>query len=410
MEYADSISTNRVDALVGRQPIFNRKLRVIGYELLFRHSREAVTAEFDDADRAVSNVIVNSFMEIGLKRMVGEKLAFINMSRRFFAGDYEFLLPRDHVVLEVLENITLDRGMVDRIREFSDKGYRIALDDVTDPERVEPLLDVVDIVKVDIIEIARDKLRPSVEELKKSNIKLVAEKVETYRELELCRELGFNYFQGFFLSKPKVIEGHRSVDTHFQLVKLLTKLQNPDVRFSEIETIISRDVSLSYKLLKLINSAYYSVPVEVKSVRDALVLLGLRKIRSWMSLLILSRLGNKPRELTVTAMIRARMCELLICTVDMDKRETAFITGLFSVLDALLDMKMDDVLGSLPLSDSIRSAILEYEGELGEVLRCVIAYERGDWDKVSFKDLDILSIGECYLEALDWAYEIDYMV
>jgi EAL and modified HD-GYP domain-containing signal transduction protein len=409
MESIDSISSHKIDALVARQPIFNKKLGVIGYELLFRHSREAVTAEFDDADQAVSSVIINSFMEIGLERMVGNKLAFINMSRRFFLEGYEFLLPREHVVLEILENINPDREFVDRICEFSDKGYRIALDDVTDPDQIKPLIDVADIVKVDMINIDRKKLSSCVEKLKSVGVKLLAEKVETYRDLELCRKLGFDYFQGFFLSKPQVVEGHRSVDTHFQLVKLLTKLRDPDVEFSEIEGIISRDVSLSYKLLKLINSSYYSVPVKVRSVHDVLVLLGVRKIRSWLSLLILSKLGNKPRELTLTAMIRARMCELLVSAIDQQNRETAFLTGLFSVLDALLDMEMDDVLGSLPLSDSIRSAILEYEGELGEALRCVIAYERGEWEGVSFSDLDVLSIGEYYLKALDWAYEIEFV-
>ena len=395
-----------LDVFVGRQPIFDRELDVVGYELLFR-SHGSDKADFVDGDRATSDVILNTFMEIGLDRLAGNGLAFINLTRDFILEKYPIPpLLSDRVVLEVLEDVKVDQEVVNALRALSSRGYKIALDDVARPEDIGPLLEVADIVKLDLAAVEQSRLGEYVDILRRHDVKLLAEKVETADVFDLCKRHGFDYFQGYFLCRPNVVSGHRMPAARLTVLRVLAKLSAPDMEFQELEQILQQDVSLSYKLLRVINSAFYAIPTKIESIRQALTLLGMRQIRSWTSLLLLSKIDDKPLELMVTAVVRAKMCELLATTLKERRPEIYFMVGLFSVLDALMEVRLEEALALLPLSEEIVSALLRYEGRLGSVLHCVLAYERGDWGAVRYPGIEPEVICDSYLESLDWANEL----
>lgn len=390
---------------VGRQPIFNRKIEVIGYELLYRGG-DTDRAVFTDGDAATSAVISNTFLEIGLDRLVEDKLAFINLTRPFLKGDYPIPMRHDRLVLEVLEDITIDEEMVGALRVLAKQGFTLALDDVVDPRQGVMVADLVSIVKVDLMRVDRSQLALHQQIYKKWKVRTVAEKVETKEDLDLCMRLGFDYFQGYFLCRPNVVKERKLTGTRMAIMRLLSELQSNDLDFTHIDQIVRQDVALSYKLLRLINSAFYARATEIKSIHQALTLLGIRQIRSWVSLLLLSETEDKPRELMTTAMVRAKMCEGLAIAAKVGNPEMAFTTGLFSVLDALMDMPLKDVLSQVPLSQEITSALLDRSGDLGQMLKCVISYEQGNWDQVGFHNLDAGVIGKSYLDAVAWASEV----
>ena len=390
-----------LDIFVGRQPIFDRQLNVVGYELLFR-GFEADEANVVDGDLATSQVIVNTFMEIGLDRLVGNGLAFMNLTRRFLIDEYPLPVMQGRMVLEVLEDVKVDEALVNALRRLSRQGYQIALDDVVHPEDVSPLLEIADIVKIDLLAVDQDRLGEHVATLREYGVRLLAEKVETHEDMELCLDLGFDCFQGFFLSRPKVVSGRRMPASRLAIVRLLAELQNPYIEFGELEAIVRQDVALSYRLLRLINSAFFSLPTKITTIRQALTLLGIQQVQAWLSLLLLAKIDDKPRALMTTAMTRAKMCELLAMAANEPGPEADFTVGLFSVLDALLDLPMEEVVTALPLSDEVTAALLESQGHLGAALDCALAYERGDWDAVSYLSLTPEEIRDAYLESLDW--------
>lgn len=393
------------DVFVGRQPIYDRKLEVIAYELLFR-SGEANRASVLDGDQATSQVVHNTFVEIGLDTIVGQKRAFINFTRDFILQDYAAIFPTDRVVVEVLEDITVDAELIEAVRTLSAQGYTVALDDFVFHDHLRPLVELADIIKMDVLALDRSTLQEGVSQLQQYNVKLLAEKVETRDDFTFCQNLGFDYFQGYFFCQPDIVKGRRSPGNHMAIILLLAKLQDPQTEFAELEALVSRDVSLSYKLLRLINSALYGMPKKVESIRQALLLLGTKFITTWVSLITLAGIGDKPDELMVTAMVRGKMCELLAQAMALQGKEVFFTIGLFSVLDAMLDMPMPEVLTSLPLADDISCALLSHKGIMGDTLRCVLAYERGNWDDVICQALDRQVIRDAYLEALAWASEI----
>lgn len=393
------------EVFIGRQPVFDRDLQVFGYELLYR-SADMDRAVFSDANHATSVVMTNTFLEIGLERLVGDRLAFLNLTRAFLMGDYPLPQRRDRLVLEILEDITIDDELVDAVDKLAKSGFKLALDDVVDPLAVERLLSIAHMVKVDLMATDRARLAEHVAVYKRHGIRLLAEKIETKDEFEWCKQLGFDYFQGYFLSKPALVRGKKLTSTKMTIVQLLAEMQREDVEFKRIEDVIRQDVSLSYKLLRLLNSAYYSTRSEIKSIRQALTLLGLREIRSWVGLLLMSEAENKPPELVKTAIIRGKMCELIAEDLELGRSEAHFIVGLFSVLDALMDMPLDEILAQVPLAQDVNAALLWRDGELGQMLSWVLAYEGGDWDALGDYPCGSDSLRECYLDAVTWADDL----
>ena len=393
------------NAFLARQPIYDRKLEVFGYELLFR-SGESGHADFADADQATSQVILNAFMEIGLEQIVGNRIAFINLTRAFIMGHYPLPFPPAQGCLEILEDIKVDAELVEAVRHLSAQGYTIALDDFVYDETLRPLVKLADIIKIDVLVLDRAELKRHVTLLRKFGAKLLAEKVETQEDYAFCRDLGFDYFQGYFFCKPKIISGVRMPANRLVALRLLAGLQNPDIRVDELEALVSQDVTMSYKLLRCINSAFYSLPHKVESIRQAIIILGSQWLKTWVSLMVLANIDDKPRELMITAMVRAKMCELLATAAGQKGAERFFITGLFSVLDAMMDRPLDELLKTLPLSDDISAALLQHQGPLGPTLQCVLAYDRGDWDEVHCPVLSTSEVTQTYLDAIAWAGQV----
>ncbi|MEE8321287.1 MAG: HDOD domain-containing protein [Gammaproteobacteria bacterium] len=392
--------------LVGRQPIFNQKLDVVAYELLYRDANNEDSAEFHDADQATTEVIINTFLEIGLQNITGQLPAYINLTRSYLLGEKTLPIQKDQIVLEVLENVEIDSQLVDSLRELSKQGYTIALDDYLYQEHHDELIKIADIIKIDVLSLSQDDIKHQVDILKKHDVTLLAEKIETQDIFEFCKSSGFDLYQGFFLSKPKTISGQQISTNRLPILRLMSMLYDENVEISDLENIINQDVSLSYRLLRYINSSFYGLRIKIESVNHALVLLGIIKIRHWISLICLTRIEDKPSYIITTALVRSRMCELLAEASGDRNSNSYFTVGLFSSLDALLDMTMEKILATMPLSEAIVQALLNGDGIMGAALNCTLQYERGNWEAVSFCELDISTIKDCYLQSIKWARDV----
>jgi EAL and modified HD-GYP domain-containing signal transduction protein len=392
--------------LVGRQPIYNQKLDVVAYELLYRDANNEDSAEFHDADQATTEVIINTFLEIGLENITGQLPAYINLTRSYLLGEKTLPIQKDQVVLEVLENVEIDSQLIDRLRELSKQGYTIALDDYLYQEHHDELIKIANIIKIDVLSLSQDDIKQQVDVLKKHDVSLLAEKIETQDIFEFCQSAGFDLYQGFFLSKPKTISGQQISTNRLPILRLMSMLHDVNVEISDLENIINQDVSLSYRLMRYINSSFFGLRIKIESVNHALVLLGITEIRHWISLICMSRIEDKPSYMTTTALVRSRMCELLAKASGDGNSSSYFTVGLFSNLDALLDMTMEEILATMPLSEAIAQALLNGDGIMGAALNCTLQYEKGNWEAVSFCELDISTIKDCYLQSIKWARDV----
>ena len=397
---------------IGRQAIYDKQLKVSAYELLSRSNSEhnqAFVGEHN-ANHATTIVMLNALTEIGLHQLVGKHPAFVNLTYDFLTSENALPDLHNQLVLEILENVEVTDELVIAVQKLSDSGYMIALDDFIYHEKMLPLVKIADIIKIDILQLDEQGLRDHVKKLRQFNVRLLAEKVETLEEYELCKELGFDYFQGYFFCKPNIVEGQRAPANRITIINLLAKLQDPEVQIEELEKLISQDLALSYRLLKYINSAAFALPRKVDSIHHAIVMLGLNTIRSLANLMLMSNINDKPPELLVIAIIRARMCERLALHVDKKMKNTFFTAGLFSVIDALMDSTMEDVISQLPLSSVLIEALLEQKGIVGEALKCCIAFERADWHNVQFQSLEETIIQKAYFDAVIWSNEATALI
>lgn len=390
------------EIFIARQPIYTRTLHVFAYELLYR--ADANHHEMASDAVATTEVLMDALTEIGLDYLVGVRPAFINLTRNFIVSQETLPFPGDQLVIELSKEIEPDDGVVRGAQRLASLGYTIALDDFVYDDKYLSLIKLAKIVKIDIQARSELELRQQYDKLRKfEHLKLLAEKVETQEQYVFCRELGFNYFQGYFFCRPRIIKRKRLPANQAALMQLLTEVQRTDVKVARLESMITKDVALSYKLLRYINSAFFGLPRPMESIQRAIVFLGARAIQKWATLLILSRVDDKPIELMVTAVVRGKMCELLAQALKFEPEDACFTVGLLSVLDALLDMPMNRIINSLALSDQITDALLEFKGTPGDILRCVLNYERSNWDNVALGNLDPDLIKDAYLQAVGWA-------
>ena len=390
------------DVFVGRQPIYDVRQHVIGYELLFRSGRQNRAGQIDDV-RATSQVIVNTFLGFGLSKLVGDRLAFINLSREFLDQAASLPFPPDRVVFEVLESVVPDDDIGRSLSTLRDQGYGLALDDYVHDDRWQPLLPLVDFVKLDVLALTTDELHQQVAVLRPKGVALVAEKVEDQAVFEQCRKLGFHYFQGYFLSQPEVVQTRRLQPNQLALLQLLAGLQDPEAEAEELEELIAQDVALSYELLKVVNSAHFGLSRRVDSVRQAVLMLGMNAIRRYVSLLVLAGDRTRPPDLLATALRRARMSELIAKVIGRQEVEVYFTIGIFSMLDVFMKAPLKDVLAPLPLGESVKAALVQREGPYADVLNVVLAFEFGQFEKCQLPGLTAGDFTAAYLEAADWA-------
>jgi EAL and modified HD-GYP domain-containing signal transduction protein len=389
------------EVFVARQPIFDRNLHVAGYELLFRGG-DATTALVVDSEGATASVVLNSFTEIGLERLVGAKPAWVNVSREFVLSGLASTMPPAAVGLEILEDELLDERFVHALIELKRQGYRLALDDFEYSVSAERLLALVDVVKLDLIALGREGMVREVARLKPYGMTLLAEKVESHEEHAFCAELGCDLFQGFFFCRPELLHNRGIVANRASMLQIVAALQDPTVQLAQLERMIGRDVGLSFRLLRYINSAFFGLRFEISSIGQALALLGVENLRRWATLTVLASIDGKPPELTVTALVRARFCEQAGGQLCGPRPGEMFTLGLFSVIDALMDAPIEEVVGMIPFPSDMRDALIERKGEKGAMLHCVTALEAGDFDRAQGL---VRGAGDLYVEALMWADE-----
>jgi EAL and modified HD-GYP domain-containing signal transduction protein len=397
MEVGDAYA----DVLVGRQPIFDAAREVVGYELLFR-SDGAEDAARPDERRATATVVAGSLTEIGLDRLVGARRAWINVGRNFLLDGLAGALPPERTVLEILEDQLVDDELVAVVGDLRRRGYRIALDDFVYRPEVEPLLGLADIVKLDVIALGPDGVAEHARRLAPRGVMLLAEKVETPEERTFCREAGCELFQGYFFCRPETIRSRRAHPGGVALLQFVAALHDPAVEFAEIERLLTRDVGLSYRLLCYVNSAFFGLRQQVRSISQALVLIGLENLRRWAMLSLFAGIAAKPQELTVTALLRARFCELAGARLPGADASELFTLGLFSVIDALLDLPLGEILDGVPFTESLRVALLERSGALGSLLQCLAHLEAG---QSAAAEALVPGAAGTYLAAIAWATE-----
>jgi EAL and modified HD-GYP domain-containing signal transduction protein len=388
--------------LIARQPIFDKNLAVYAYELLFRSSmvNESGVNEFN-GDNATTQVINNAFMEFGIEKVIGNKCAFINLTRSFITGEIPLPFRPDKIVLEVLEDIEVSDDVINGINELKQQGFTIALDDFIYREELKPLIEVASIIKIDILALTESELIEHVALLQNHDVELLAEKVETDEQYELCKTLGFQYYQGYFFCHPTLIDGKALPDNNLAVLRILNSLQNSNVTIDELELLIKQDVSLSFKLLRLLNSAAIALPRQIDTIHQGLVFLGLKSIKSWATVIAFSTLEPKSNALMTTALIRAKMGSELAHSFNCDK-DTAFIAGLFSLLDAILKQPMTKILDSLPLGNDLRNALLlKTDTPLGKLLLFIVNYEQDDFEDIP-PNTSISELNRAYLAALEW--------
>ena len=397
-----------MEVYVARQPIFRKNKKIYGYELLFREGMSNFFSGID-GNTATSKVLSNSFFTIGIEKITGKKLAFINFTRDLLLRQVPRLFPKERIVVEILEDVEPEENVVDACRVISQEGYGIALDDFFYKSGMEPLIAVANIIKFDFRSTPLEEITTNLERLSGYGVSFLAEKVETNEEFKTALEMGFDYFQGYFFSKPEIIVGKDISSAQMNLLEIMAEVNKSNFKFSKVEEIIARDVSISYKLMRYINSAYFRRVAEISSIKQAIVLLGENGIRSFLSLIAMTKLaGDKPDELIRSSIIRAKFCELVGKNNGSKVNPSELFTlGLFSSIDAILNDTMENLMEKLPLSKNIKDALIHGKGELNDYLRLSICYEKGNWEEVSeLKEtigLDEKELPSYFMEALIWA-------
>jgi len=396
---------------VARQPIFDRQQKVYAYELLYRSGAGNAFTGLD-GDKATSEVITNSFLLIGIEALTRGKKAFINFPKGSLEEGIAGLLPKEHTVIEILEDIEPDEKIINICKKLKGLGYTLALDDFIYDDKYRPLIELADIIKVDFLNTPAEERKNIIKTIGHSRVKFLAEKVETREEFAQAIEMGYSYFQGYFFSKPDIISGRDIPGFKLTYFQLLRDINKGVIDFDQLEKLIKRDISLSYMLLKYINSSAFIFRSKIHSIKQALTLLGRNGVIQWFSLVALKSISeDKPGELIVTAISRAIFCELIAQKAGMKERSSdLFLIGMFSLIDAFLDQPLLVALQELPISDEIKNALLGEKSKFREVYDLILLYEKGEWEKIRVA-AEKLQLGEeevieAYSKALDMTSKI----
>jgi c-di-GMP-related signal transduction protein len=401
-----------VEVFVARQPIFDRNLRVWGYELLFRSSATQATFDGTSASSATTQVVSNSLLSIGLDKMLRGKHGCINFGRDMLLQDWYSVLPKECTIIELTEDIEPDGDVLEAVRVMRARGYRIALDDFQPGPKMESLIELAHFIKVEM-NTPKAQQESMLREFRRRGIKMLSEKVETDADYRWALRAGYEYFQGYFFARPVVIAGKQIPTNKLQCLQLMQEAIRPELDFTRLTTLVSQDVSFTYKLMRYANSAHFGRQVKIQSVRRALVALGECGIRKWIAIAALPVIAEgKPAELITQSLVRGRFCELLGQASGQGVEDQAFLVGLFSMLGVLLDRPLEDTLtemGLAPALDTVLRGQASEENVLDRIYKLVQRYEMADWDEVE-RLADRLGtapelVGEAYREALPWADE-----
>jgi EAL and modified HD-GYP domain-containing signal transduction protein len=397
-------SAKVLQPFVSRQSIYTRSVQLFAYELLYQRNvvEQALLA---DSGNGTREPFLKTFSD-GLEELAGENLAFINIPRMFILQDYCGVFPKERAILQISRDVEVDENIFRSLRTLSESGYKLALDDFDCTEQNRPVLELANYLNLNFQRLTRDEMTNQLSTLSRSKAKAIASRVDTHEEFEMAKTMGFEYFRGSCFHKPKIPTPARIPINRLSTMQLVLKLQDPELSMVELEKIVSQDLAISYKLLRFVNSAALSLTRNIESIKHAIQMVGTARIRSWASLLLLTKLDDKPAELLVTALVRARMCEGLALAMGYQNPDSYHMVGLFSVVDALLNVTMPDAIQLLPFSRQVREALVNHGGQMGSVLSCVLDYESGDWDDVRCGDLDAATIRQCYMDAISAAQKM----
>lgn len=373
------------EAFIGRQAILDQQQKVYAYEILFRSGLKNAFDPTLDGNVATQSVMVGAMLEFGLKKLVSDKKAFINFTEQNLLNRAPKLLPPENVVVEILENVQPTPEIVEAVRELKAEGYKIALDDFVLLPGYEPLIEMADIIKVDFRITTDPEERQKLREILPSHVRLLAEKIETEEEFHQAMAFGYVLFQGYFFCKPAILRQKKLTSNALSRMRLLKEINRQNVDFASMTNVISSDTNLVHKLLTYINSAGIGLLNHVSNLKQATVLLGASGVKRWVTLISLQTFSeDKPPELFTLSLLRAKFCELIAGELKRPglTQDTGFLIGMFSLLDVLLMLPMEEVLKEVALADDLNAALLGEDNDLRRILDLVIAYEKGDWDKV----------------------------
>lgn len=401
--------------LLARQGIYNKNSSVWAYELLYRNG-DAQTANVDNmheasGDAATSSVITQLFTNLNMDTIIGNKRAFINFTHNHLVHQVPNLLPKNRIVIEVLETVAIDKPLIDNVSKLSQSGYKIALDDFIFREELIPLIEIADIIKIDVLNLNKRQIAEQLYPMQnRFKGKFLAEKIEDKDQFNNCIDLGFDYFQGFFLNKPDSLRGQAITENKSNLLRLLAELNDDQVPIERIEKIILQIPKLSYRILRLANSGLLYTGRKIESLMDAITQLGLLQIRNWLSLLMLASLDDVVPDLLERTLIRAKMCEYLAKATGFSNPHQAYTVGILSTLDAILNEPMPSLLSKIQLSDVLNEALLNHHGELGQLLKFTIDYEEANFNQLENTSVQFEEFTKSYLQGIEHANNVIKMI
>ncbi|MBI1394761.1 MAG: EAL domain-containing protein [Betaproteobacteria bacterium] len=409
------MAESSTELFLGRQPILDKRENLVAFELLFR-SNQSDDAQIHDDLLATATVINHAFSELGVEAVLGHYTGFINLSAGLLLSDVIELLPRDRVVLELLETVEINETLITRLRELRALGFRLALDDYTgDEAKYARVLEYVDVVKVDVRELSAEQLPQVTERLRRWPVRLLAEKVDTKEQVERCIQLGYELFQGYYFARPSVLTGRRLSHAESSIMRLMGLVLS-DADTQEIEQALKYNPDLSINLLRLVNSVTTGTGRRITSLREAITLLGRSQLQRWLQLLMFAVASNPdakfPSPLLVLAATRGKLMELLSEAVSdhrgSEAGDNAFLTGIMSLMSALLGIPMTEIVRSLPIPDDVGQALVSRTGRLGSLLRLTELLEQTDIPAIEahlqhLPGLEPSKINEAYVGAMEWA-------
>lgn len=397
--------------LLARQPIYDAKLNIQAFELLFRAcDAETAQVQVKDGSAASSTVLLNAFTALPMQDVLEGKPAFVNFTRDLL--DHVLPIDPSQLVVEVLEDVIIDADTIAAIIKLKQAGYRIALDDYVYADHHTELLAQADFIKIDVLNQSWQSVLDLVARLKDTNTQLLAEKVETSEMFQNCLSLGFTLFQGYFLARPQIVKGRKLSSNQQTALQLMAALRKPDITMREVEALIKTDAMLALKVLRMVNSAMFGLNREIDSIQRATALLGLDRIRSLAQMIILSGLDAKPKSLFASTLLRARLGQAMAEMAGSDiNADSQFTIGLLSTLDAYLDMDLDEILKGLPISAALKSAILRREGTSGMLLDTAVAFDQAklehiDWAQLSGLGIPSTAARDLYIDSLRWVSDV----
>jgi EAL and modified HD-GYP domain-containing signal transduction protein len=394
-----------LDILFARHSIYCKNRDVEYYELLFRNAQNAFDPSIND-ETATFEVIANNYSNIVKDGELKSIPCFIKVTDELLLSGRLPELPKGRFVLELLGRSKITPQLVEKLQELGKKGVRLALADY-DPEdgRFDVLLNIVHILKLDIRRLGMENLPSIIAKLRPYHLELLADKVESQEQYVKCVEMGFSLYQGFFLSEPATVKGKKIAANKIILLQLLAEVDRPGASAKSMEEIALNDPTLTFKILKVVNSAAFNTPKEITSLSHAISLVGMVQIKRWIVIFMTSKEDNASADLINNMLVRGRMCELISEMSGQNDPISFFMVGLLSQLDALLNMEMKELLQQMPLTDEISHAILDHQGEMGAVLSDVKYYQHGDFDAVKGNlSNDIYQMA--YRHSLNWAQQV----